>query len=123
MTNTTALNLDIVKTSTTAGDLLNMRYDTTNWLRFQQAYVGANDLKYNIIQKSNNVDFNSLTFYKGNVGIGTTAPAATDKLSVTGNTKITGTATIDTNLVVGGSRHTPHHYFFYVCCLLMVLPQ
>ncbi len=38
-----------------------------------------------------------------NVGIGNTTPATTDKLSVTGNTKITGTATIDTNLVVGGT--------------------
>ena len=38
-----------------------------------------------------------------NIGIGTTVPAATDKLTVSGNTKITGTATIDTNLVVGGS--------------------
>jgi hypothetical protein len=74
MTNTTALNLDIVKTSTTVGDLINMRYDTTNGLRFQQAFVPANDVKYNIIQKSNNVDLNSLTFYKGNIGINTTTP-------------------------------------------------
>jgi hypothetical protein len=103
MTNTTTLNLDIVKTSTTTGDVLNMRYDATNGIRYQQAYVAVNDVKYNIIQKANNVDINVLTIYKGNVGIGNTAPAATDKLSVTGNTKTTGTATIDTNLVVGGS--------------------
>ena len=45
ITNTTALNLDIVKTSTNAGDLLNMRYDATNGLRINQAYVAANDIK------------------------------------------------------------------------------
>jgi len=103
MTSGTLLNLDIVKTSTTAGDFINMRYDTTNGLRINQAYVAANDIKQIFIQKNNNVDSNTLTFYKGNIGIGTTAPATTDRLSISGNTKITGTATIDTNLVVGGA--------------------
>jgi hypothetical protein len=79
----TTVNLDIVKTSTTAGDLLNMRYDTTNGLRFQQAYVAANDVKYNIIQKANNVDINALTFYKGNIGINTTTPLS--KLHIENN--------------------------------------
>ena len=103
ITNPTTSSIEIVRPVTTATDIINMRYDATNGLRFQQAYVAANDVKINIIQKANNVDINALTFYKGNVGIGNTAPAATDKLSVTGNTKTTGTATIDTNLVVGGS--------------------
>jgi hypothetical protein len=74
MTNATLLNLDIVKTSTTAGDLINMRYDTPNGLRINQAYVAANDIKQIFIQKNNNVDSNTLTIYKGNIGIGTTAP-------------------------------------------------
>ena len=38
-----------------------------------------------------------------NIGIGTTTPAADEKLRVVGNIKTTGTVTIDTNLVVGGS--------------------
>jgi hypothetical protein len=103
ITNPTTSSIEIVRPVTTATDLINMRYDATNGLRINQAYVAANDVKQIFIQKNNNVDTNTLTFYRGNVGIGMTAPAATDRLSITGNTKITGTATIDTNLVVGGS--------------------
>ena len=62
-------------TNTTAGtnDILTMRYDTTNGLRFQQTLVAANDVRYDVIQKTNNVDYTSpvISFYKGNVGIGT----------------------------------------------------
>jgi len=67
-------------TNTTAGtnDILTMRYDTTNGLRFQQTLVAANDVRYDVIQKTNNVDYTSpvISFYKGNVGIGTTNPNA-----------------------------------------------
>jgi len=67
-------------TNTTAGtnDILTMRYDTTNGLRFRQTLVAANDVRYDVIQKTNNVDYTSpvISFYKGNVGIGTTNPNA-----------------------------------------------
>jgi hypothetical protein len=67
-------------TNTTAGtnDILTMRYDTTNGLRFQQTLVAANDVRYDVIQKTNNVDYTSpvISFYKGNVGIGTNNPNA-----------------------------------------------
>ena len=69
ITNPTTSSIEIVRPVTTATDLINMRYDATNGLRFQQAYVAANDVKYNIIQKSNNVDVNAITFYKGAVGL------------------------------------------------------
>jgi hypothetical protein len=67
-------------TNTTAGtnDILTMRYDTTNGIRFQQTVVAANDVRYDVIQKTNNVDYTTpvISFYKGNVGIGTTNPNA-----------------------------------------------
>jgi len=103
ITNPTASLFDIVSPIITASDLINMRYDVNNGLKIQQNYVAVNDFKQIFIQRNNGVNSSVLTIYKGNVGIGTTAPAATDKLSITGNTKITGTATTDTNLVVGGS--------------------
>jgi hypothetical protein len=65
-------------TNTTAGtnDILTMRYDTTNGIRFRQTLVAANDVRYDLIQKTNNVDYTApvISFYKGNVGIGTTNP-------------------------------------------------
>ena len=68
----------ITATQTTAGanDILTMRYDTTNGIRFRQTLVAANDVRYDLIQKTNNVDYTTpvISFYKGNVGIGTTNP-------------------------------------------------
>lgn len=65
-------------TNTTAGtnDILTMRYDTTNGIRFRQTLVATNDVRYDLIQKTNNVDYTApvISFYKGNVGIGTTNP-------------------------------------------------
>jgi len=67
-------------TNTTAGtnDIFTMRYDTTNGLRFQQTLIAVNDVRYDVIQKTNNVDSTTpaMSFYKGNVGIGTTNPNA-----------------------------------------------
>ena len=62
VTNPTTSSFEILKNVTTSSDLINMRYDTTNGLRYQQAYVAANDIKYNVIQKNNNVDTNMMTF-------------------------------------------------------------
>jgi hypothetical protein len=65
----------IISTNTTTGtnDILNMRYDTRNGIRFTQTYIGTDDVKYDLIQKVANVDKTaSLTFSNGNVGIGTT---------------------------------------------------
>jgi hypothetical protein len=73
----TANNGIIVNTATTGtNDVLNMRYDTRNGIRFTQRYVGVDDVRYDLIQKVANVDkTTSLTFYNGNVGIGTTNPS------------------------------------------------
>ena len=67
----------ITATQTTAGtnDMLNMRYNSTNGIRFTQRYIGADDVAYDLIQKVANVDKTaSLTLYNGNVGIGITNP-------------------------------------------------
>jgi hypothetical protein len=54
---------------------MNMRYNSTNGIRFTQRYIGVDDVRYDLIQKVANVDKTvSLTFYNGNVGIGRTDP-------------------------------------------------
>jgi hypothetical protein len=91
-------------TNTTAGanDILTMRYDTTNGIRFCQTLVAANDVRYDLIQKTNNVDYTApvISFYKGNVGIGTNNPNTSYKLNVTGDVNISG------GYFVGGSAFT-----------------
>jgi hypothetical protein len=91
-------------TNTTAGtnDILTMRYDTTNGIRFRQTLVAANDVRYDLIQKTNNVDYTApvISFYKGNVGIGTNNPSTSYKLNVTGDVNISG------GYFVGGSAFT-----------------
>jgi hypothetical protein len=78
-------------TNTTSGtnDILTMRYDTTNGLRFQQTLVAINDVRYDVIQKTNNVDSTTpvMSFYRNNVGIGTTNPNA--ELQITNSTTAT----------------------------------
>jgi hypothetical protein len=66
--------------------------------------VLISDAKLHLVGGSTGTTAPGLTINAvNNVGIGIINPAANDKLTVSGNTKITGTATIDTNLVVGGS--------------------
>ena len=81
-------NISMTNTTTTATDLINMRYDANNGLRFQQAFVAANDVKYNIIQKHNNVETNMMTYYNGNIGIGTTTTVGKLDINTGGNRNI-----------------------------------
>ena len=94
-------------TNTTAGtnDIFTMRYDTTNGLRFQQTLIAANDVRYDVIQKTNNVDSTTpaMSFYKGNVGIGTTNPNA--ELQVTCASTATNPDTPGT--IIGLYVHNP----------------
>jgi hypothetical protein len=82
-----------------------MRYDTTNGLRFQQTLIAANDVRYDVIQKTNNVDSTTpaMSFYKGNVGIGTTNPNA--ELQVTCASTATNPDTPGT--IIGLYVHNP----------------
>jgi len=94
-------------TNTTAGtnDIFTMRYDTTNGLRFQQTLIAVNDVRYDVIQKTNNVDSTTpaMSFYKGNVGIGTTNPNA--ELQVTCASTATNPDTPGT--IIGLYVHNP----------------
>ena len=68
--------LDIVRTSASGAvvDMLNTRFDNNWGLKVQQNYVGADDIRYNLIHRYNATNHNSLTFKGANVGIGTTNP-------------------------------------------------
>jgi hypothetical protein len=52
-------------------DMLTLRNDVNNTLRFTQTFIGANDMRFTIIQKTNNVDNPILNFRNGNIAIGT----------------------------------------------------
>ena len=70
-----------------ATDLLNMRYDANWGLRLQQNYTGAGNIQYDFIHRYSAVDYNSLTFKGGSVGIGNTNPTGTLCL---GNSSLAG---------------------------------
>jgi hypothetical protein len=97
----------ITATKTTAGtnDILAMRYDSNNGIRFQQTLVAANDVRYDIIQKTNNADYTTpaISIYKGNVGIGTNNPNA--ELQVTCASTATNPDTGGT--IIGLYVHNP----------------
>jgi hypothetical protein len=87
---TTAPNsvLDIVRTSASGltVDMLNTRFDNNWGLKVQQNYVGAGDIRYNLIHRYNAIDYNSLTFKGSNVGIGTTNPLSLLDINTTSYT-------------------------------------
>lgn len=60
----------------TSLDLFNMSLDVNWGLRFQQSYTGVGNIQYNSIHKYSNVDYNSLTFRGGDIGIGNTTPTS-----------------------------------------------
>ena len=97
----------ITATRTTAGtnDILAMRYDSNNGIRFQQTLVAANDVRYDIIQRTNNADYTSpaISIYKGNVGIGTNNPNA--ELQITCTSTATNPDTGGT--IIGLYVHNP----------------
>jgi hypothetical protein len=85
----------IISTNTLSGtnDILNMRYDTRNGLRFTQTYIGTDDVRYDLIQKVANVDRPvSLTLYYGRVGIGTTNPTRILQVGTGGRLLISNTS-------------------------------
>lgn len=76
--NITTTRIDIVNANTGPIDLLSMRYDNSNGLRFQQRYIFlTNELRYDIIQKYAGVDKTALTFHNGYIGINNSLPATT----------------------------------------------
>ena len=115
----------ITATQTTTGtnDILNMRYDTQNGIRFTQRYIGVGDVRYDLIQKVANVDkIASLTIYNGNVGIGRTDPTnilqigSGNRLRIANNNAdftIIGTGDtpeLHTRIFMGGINYTEPFY-------------
>ena len=115
----------ITATQTTTGtnDVLNMRYNSTNGIRFTQRYIGTNDVRYDLIQKVANVDKTaSITLYNGNVGIGRTDPTnilqigSGNRLRIANNNSdftIIGTGDtpeLHTRIFMGGINYTEPFY-------------
>jgi chaperonin cofactor prefoldin len=71
-------SVDILKATVvaTTADLLNMRFDVNWGLKLQQNYTATGNIQYTFIHRYNAVNYNSLTFKAGNVGIGNTSPIA-----------------------------------------------
>jgi hypothetical protein len=70
------LHIEKFNNPATTSDLFNMSLDVNWGLRFQQSYTAVGNIQYNLIHRYNAVDYNSLTFRAGNIGIGNTAPIA-----------------------------------------------
>ncbi len=93
----------IISTNTLTGtnDILNMRYYTRNGIRFTQTFIGTDNVRYDLIERDANVDrTSSLTFYNGNVGIGTTNPANILQVGSGGRLRIANNTSDQT--VIGG---------------------
>jgi hypothetical protein len=92
--------IEITRPIAGTNDIINLIYDAQNNLKFQQRYLGVNDVRYGIIQRDANVETVSIAFYKGNVGIGTNDPVGY-RLNVNGTTSLNGTTYINGNVGIG----------------------
>ena len=75
--------------ATTSGnlDILTLQNNTNNGIKIQQKYVSSTEINYELIQTNNSTSKAVLSFYNGNVGIGTNTGIDT-KLQVNGNIKV-----------------------------------
>jgi hypothetical protein len=76
--------------------MLTLQNNATNSLRFAQVYIGANDQKWLLIQKTNNVDNTIFNFRNGNIAVGTFSNPAyridlVGDINITGNYRVNGT--------------------------------
>jgi hypothetical protein len=69
--------------------MFELRNNTTNNLRFNQTWIGANDMRWQLIQKSNNVDYPLINFRNGKISVGTFSNPAY-QLELVGDINITG---------------------------------
>ena len=70
-------------------DMFELRNNATNNLRFNQTWIGANDMRWQLIQKSNNVDYPLINFRNGKISVGTFSNPAY-QLELVGDINITG---------------------------------
>ena len=80
-------------------DMFELRNNATNNLRFNQTWIGANDMRWQLIQKSNNVDYPLINFRNGKISVGTFSNPAY-QLELVGDINITGAYRVNGNLVV-----------------------
>ena len=101
-----------LSTTTTIGtEMLTLRNDVNNSLRFNQVYIGANDVKWLLIQKTNNVDNTIFNFRNGNIAVGTFSNPAykldvVGDVNVTGSYRVNGTVYKPANAVLADSATT-----------------
>ena len=80
-------------------DMFELRNNATNNLRFNQTWIGANDMRWQLIQKSNNVDYPVINFRNGKISVGTFSNPAY-QLELVGDINITGSYRVNGNLIV-----------------------
>jgi hypothetical protein len=86
-------------------DMFSLINNSTNSLRFSQVYIGANDQKWLLIQKTNNVDNTIFNFRNGNIAVGTFSNPAyridlVGDINITGNYRVNGTIYKPANAVL-----------------------
>jgi hypothetical protein len=80
-----AVELNVVGPCTS--NILTLQNNTSNGINIQQQYISSTEINYNLIQTNNSISKTVLSFYNGNVGIGTNTNIV-DKLKVNGNIKV-----------------------------------
>jgi hypothetical protein len=78
-------------------DMFSLVNNSANSLRFSQVYIGANDQKWLLIQKTNNGDNTIFNFRNGNIAVGTFSNPAY-RIDLVGDINITGEFRKNTNI-------------------------
>jgi hypothetical protein len=71
--------------------------NANNSLRFAQVYIGANDMKWLLIQRTNNVDNTIFNFRNGNIAVGTFSNPAY-RIDLVGDINITGNYRVNSTI-------------------------
>jgi hypothetical protein len=92
-------------------DMFSLVNNATNSLRFAQVWIGANDQKWLLIQKTNNVDNTIFNFRNGNIAVGTFSNPAyridlVGDINITGNYRVNSTIYKPANAVLADTATT-----------------
>jgi hypothetical protein len=77
--------------------MFTLQNNATNTLRFNQTFIGANDMKWIITQKSNNIDYPIFNFRNGNIVVGTTSNPGY-RIDLIGDINITGSYRVNSTI-------------------------
>ena len=78
-------------------DMFSLVNNSTNSLRFAQVWIGTNDQKWLLIQKTNNVDNTIFNFRNGNIAVGTFSNPAY-RIDLVGDINITGNYRVNSTI-------------------------